>query len=437
MPNVYVIAGQSNAVAAATRLRAELLQRDPSAIILSVASAGAPLTWGRDGTDWNQSGDLRDTLIAELVQVMRANPAANLQSMVWLQGEADTYAFARAANYQADFLSLLQRLDSGLKAALPGRDTAFDVVQVTLSAQAPAAPERANWSTVLDAQRRLDAGSDRISSVNPDAVAREAGLSTAAMFKDPLHYSTTLIDRLATAVADRAVPATAVAAQGFVIDGTGRADLITGRGQDTIRAGGGHDTILAGDGNDNVAGGTGNDLIEGQAGRNLLWGSDGNDSLFGGDDIDRLYGEAGRDLLSGAAEDDLLDGGAEDDMLYGGVGRDTLLGGAGNDRLFGGFGTDSLTGGTGADVFIFTSAAMAGMGSARDRITDFQTGQDRIDLSLLDTTFASRLLGGGQRSFYFDATTDRLIGDQNGDGQADWMLDLPGVDRLAAADLIL
>ncbi|MBD1203146.1 MAG: M10 family metallopeptidase C-terminal domain-containing protein [Rhodobacteraceae bacterium] len=440
MPNVYIIAGQSNAVAAAVRIRAELLARDPGAIVISVSSAGAPLTWGRAGTDWFQSGDLRDSLLSSAISTLRANPDATLRSLIWLQGEADTYAFARAETYAAQFQSLLSRLDGGLKAAMPGRQTDYDVVSVQLSAQAPEAPSRLHWSTIISEQRKLDAGSDRILSLDPDAVARAAGLSPSAMFKDPLHYSTQMIDRLAIAIADRAVGTTSQPPQqDGVIDGTAGADRIVGTGDDFIRAAGGNDTILAGAGDDSVSGGTGDDLIEGQSGQKRFWGGLGNDRLFGGSGQDRLLGEAGSDVIQGAAGADIVDGGDGDDLLFGGLGRDRLSGGGGNDRLNGGLGQDVLTGGAGADVFIFTSPATAGSGRGADTITDFQTGVDRIDLSAFDTAFAGTrgLLGGGQRSFWFDAASGRLLGDQNGDGAADWAIALTGVTRVSAQDFLL
>ena len=442
MPNVYIIAGQSNAVAAAARIRAELAARDPGAIVLSFSSAGAPLTWGRAGTDWFQSGDLRDSLTSSVISTLRANPDAALRSLIWLQGEADTYGFARADTYAAQFQSLLARMDGAFQAALPGRQTAFDVLSVQLSAQAPAAPERQNWSTILSEQRKLDAGSDRILSVDPDAIARAAGLSPAAMFKDPLHYSAPMIDRLAVSLADLAVrpPAPAPAPpQDRLIEGTAAADRLLSLGNDTIRAGAGNDTILAGTGNDNVSGGTGDDLIEAASGNNSFWGGVGNDRLIGGTDRDRLFGEWGRDTLDGGAGADLLDGGDGDDVLFGGLGADRLIGGTGNDSLNGGLGQDVLTGGAGADVFVFTSAAAAGSGRTADTIADFQTGLDRIDLAALDTAFngTSGFLGGGRRSFYHDQDSGRLLGDQNGDGIADWAIILTGVSRVSAQDFLL
>lgn len=55
----------------------------------------------------------------------------------------------------------------------------------------------------------------------------------------------------------------------------------------------------------------------------------------------------------------------------------SLLGGAGNDILRDGQGENTLTGGTGRDVFVFVADGDT------DVVTDFNPGQDRLDLSLI------------------------------------------------------
>ena len=79
-------------------------------------------------------------------------------------------------------------------------------------------------------------------------------------------------------------------------------------------------------------------------------------------------------------------------VLDGGGGNDNLVGGAGNDRLIGGGGQDRYTGGDGADIFVFnliTESAVENLTSdgakaMPDVILDFQPGQDKIDLALID-----------------------------------------------------
>jgi Ca2+-binding RTX toxin-like protein len=80
----------------------------------------------------------------------------------------------------------------------------------------------------------------------------------------------------------------------------------------------------------------------------------------------RWEGHAGAQRHTGTAGHDMMDGGG---------GNDTLNGGAGDDVIHAGTGADRLTGGTGADTFVFVADEGA------DRITDFELGVDRIDLS--------------------------------------------------------
>lgn len=79
-------------------------------------------------------------------------------------------------------------------------------------------------------------------------------------------------------------------------------------------------------------------------------------------------GDPGRNLLLGGGDDRIDGGGA--DVLQGGCGIDTLTGGAGADRfLFGreGIAGENIAGGTGP--------------GNRDVLTDFEPGEDLLDLS--------------------------------------------------------
>jgi Ca2+-binding RTX toxin-like protein len=64
------------------------------------------------------------------------------------------------------------------------------------------------------------------------------------------------------------------------------------------------------------------------------------------------------------------------DRLFGGDFNDSLSGGDGNDVLGGKAGDDLLTGGAGADTFVY-----ARFGEQHDTVTDFQQGQDVIDVA--------------------------------------------------------
>ena len=113
--------------------------------------------------------------------------------------------------------------------------------------------------------------------------------------------------------------------------------------------------------------GTGNELdnsIKGNNSANDLFGLDGKDQLTGGNGTDCLFGGAG---------DDRLNGGNDADLVVGGTGK------------------DSLTGGAGCDTFVF-AAGDTGLVASRDAdsVRDFTQGQDLLDVSGADWSFASR-----------------------------------------------
>ncbi|WP_431305315.1 peroxidase family protein [Sediminicoccus sp. BL-A-41-H5] len=180
--------------------------------------------------------------------------------------------------------------------------------------------------------------------------------------------------------------------------------------------------------NDDVAG----LLLNGTAAANALSGGAGNDTI---------NGLAGNDLLSGL-------GGA--DQLFGGDGNDILDGGAGNDTLDGGAGVDFLTGGADADVFAF-GAAIAEIGLAagsRDTITDFESGIDKIDLSLIDAnanvagnqafTFVNGAFTGlGQVRFVNQGGVRTLEGNTTGNNNADFAILIGNVATVLGTDIIL
>jgi serralysin len=156
--------------------------------------------------------------------------------------------------------------------------------------------------------------------------------------------------------------------------------------------------------------------------------------------------------IMGNAAGNRLDGGKGNDILDGGAGNDVLLGGEGNDKLIGGLGRDELTGGLGADHFVFRSEAQSTPSALqRDVIADFERLHgDRIDLSAID---ANRHLAGDQ-SFTFVGTSGfsktpgelryeysknvtLIHGDTNGDGVADFSIELSRKVVLGATDFML
>ena len=92
-------------------------------------------------------------------------------------------------------------------------------------------------------------------------------------------------------------------------------------------------------------------------------------------------------IINGNASAQQHTGDSGGNAMYGLGGNDTLDGDTGNDTLDGGAGKDKLTGGTGADVFRFSDESHSvNSGGQYDRITDFEVGVDKLDLSGLGFT---------------------------------------------------
>jgi len=203
------------------------------------------------------------------------------------------------------------------------------------------------------------------------------------------------------------------------VDGTNFADFISGGAEDnTFWGWDGNDVFDSGAGNDLLSGDGGNDTLNAGLGNDNVLGGDGNDTVSAGDGADTVSGGTGNDVLRGEAGDDWLVGDDGDDTVDGGAGNDTLNGHLGNDTLIGGAGDDTLTGGTGIDVFKFET------GSGNDRVTDFEKGTDKVDLTSYGLTMGSLNFGNWGMS-----TTIQLT------GGASIMLD--NVTDLTAADFIL
>jgi len=139
--------------------------------------------------------------------------------------------------------------------------------------------------------------------------------------------------------------------------------------------------------------------------------------------------------LIGRAGNDLLRGNTGNDALWGDQGQDRLSGAQGNDWLQGGQGSDRLSGGQGADFFAYQTRDASSRW--RDTITDFRGGQgDRLGITaVLDgkDPFANPGWDYIGSKPFSDAPAElrfangRLLGDVDGDGQADLRIQLLGV----------
>jgi len=166
-------------------------------------------------------------------------------------------------------------------------------------------------------------------------------------------------------------------------------------------------------------------------------GGGGGDDIDGGSGSDRIYGGGGGDLLEGRSGHDRLKGGGGDDNLKGGKGDDTLVGGNG---------ADTLLGGPGEDVFAFFNQGESRPGALRDRVRDFERGEDHVDLRKFDGDATrdgrQRLDFIGREDFSGTAGELRsdggvLSADTNGDGLSDFEVRTVGVGALAAEDILI
>jgi subtilisin-like proprotein convertase family protein len=137
------------------------------------------------------------------------------------------------------------------------------------------------------------------------------------------------------------------------------------------------------------------------------------------------------------------------DDVFGGDGDDTLSGSKGNNILAGSRGEDLLSGLKGDDDFRYWHIRDSRT-TDRDLITDFGLGDDDIDLKRIDANKATdkndafKFIGddaftnvAGQLRFVKDAGVTRVEGDVDGDGSADFAIDLTGLIDLVKGDFIL
>jgi Ca2+-binding RTX toxin-like protein len=172
-------------------------------------------------------------------------------------------------------------------------------------------------------------------------------------------------------------------------------------------------------------------------------------------DIVAIQGTIGADTVTGSIMNDLINGNDGVDILAGLLGADQLDGGAGTDTLRGGLGKDGLKGGTEADIFDFNVKTESVTGVNRDVIIDFSGfgGElDHIDLAGIDAkkgvagNQAFKFIGAqkfhhkvGELQVKYDANTDIAIvsGDINGNGKADFQIEVHSLAALVKADFFL
>ena len=218
---------------------------------------------------------------------------------------------------------------------------------------------------------------------------------------------------------------------------------VGGHGNDvanTIRGNAGDNALTGGAGDDVLDGRAGDDRMRGNAGSDVLGGGRGDDEMRGNRGDDTLEGGEGRDRLKGGSGDDVLDGGDARDRLDGGGGADRIDGGEGRDVLRGRGGADVLTGGEGDDRFVWRRVAEArAEWSDHDEVSDFATGEDRLDLRGMDLVQGDDVLAGRERELVVEVRGPdaHLLVDVDGDASADMTIVLRGVTVLGEGDLML
>lgn len=123
-----------------------------------------------------------------------------------------------------------------------------------------------------------------------------------------------------------------------------------------------------------------------------IWDGGGNDTLdFSGFSqeqniilIDGMLSDVGGRINSvGIAKGAIIEnaiGGSGNDVIIGNAADNVIKGGAGDDVIYGGGGQDQLWGGSGNDIFVFSDLNDSPAQSP-DKIWDFESGKDKIDLS--------------------------------------------------------
>jgi Ca2+-binding RTX toxin-like protein len=162
--------------------------------------------------------------------------------------------------------------------------------------------------------------------------------------------------------------------------------------------------------------------------------------VFGGSGAGKINGGGAKDFIVGEDGNDKLYGGNGNGKLYGGSSTDTLEGGDGRDYMYAGNDSDR-------DIFIFRDIDETVKGSQRDRIFEFDSGEDDIHLRNID---ANEDLAGDQNFLFSsdgaaansvwvkDSGNNILVrGDVNGDTIHDFEIYVASVDDLYVYDFIL
>ena len=423
---IIILAGQSNA----GRIASEVIDALDATYgagnyeLVRAYSSGAPLTSMRSTkSDWQTPGETRTEMVTDTVDALRSTSDGYVAGVFWVQGEADTDSSGTPSDYAADFHDLMDEFRSSVAALMGSRDTGVDTAPIAianLSDHAPASPDRQNWEAIQTELTRLGDRNAEIATVDPDALARAAGVSSSQMFTDGLHYS----DAASVALANGLV----AALHDLREAGSGGGGS-SGGGSTTGSGSGSADRLVGTRGSDVfVVDHIGDTIVEEDNG--------GIDLVRASVDFElRAYGLVLENLtLTGTADlsgtgngiDNILTGNSGSNALNGAWGNDVIYGMAGDDTLQDTKGTDTLIGGTGNDVYYVDSdqdVVIERAGEGHDRINasvSYRLWADAPEVEELVLTGSADLTAAG------NARNNLLIGN---DG-ANMIEGARGEDRL-------
>ncbi|MGX2975012.1 Ig-like domain-containing protein [Ursidibacter arcticus] len=243
--------------------------------------------------------------------------------------------------------------------------------------------------------------------------------------------------------------------QSFIGYGTQIENLIGSSFDDTLTGNNANNQIFGGKGVDIIKGGLGNDFINGGEGADLMFGEQGDD-IYVVDDVadvvtekanegtDHIYSliSYSRNLEDNVENLTLIGteakegkGNTLNNVIRGNDVGNTLSGLDGDDTLIGGLGIDTLTGGAGKDTFVFDSA----LNGKADIITDFVSGEDKIQLSkAIFTALNTELSNLNEHLFYDQASGElRYNGENTGVDNAIHFATVAGLQQLEATQFTL
>ncbi len=190
MTDIYVVAGQSNAVGIKDHnsLQEIIAANGLDAEVVTVARGGTSMFVRTNTFDWYpyadtdpQTGELTDELFATITAKLAEDPTNRLAGILWVQGEADA-SFHPSQQYQTYLTEFHSRLVASF-----GSEFNFTVSQLS---------ENMAWYTgrlgqvfLTNAQADfVSASTGNVTLLDPDDAIADVGLTPAQAVSDDIHF---------------------------------------------------------------------------------------------------------------------------------------------------------------------------------------------------------------------------------------------------------